>query len=153
MSTQTILQPIFIREDEDSSDENIVNYIKLSKIYDNGVDHFQYILYPFDQCKELSLTKLGVYDSELKSLHLEDYCLYGFTCEWIDGLSLVHDTNNYIIKRGDDVVSILYDTQCHYQLGDGDTCVYLWKNKHIVVQNNGDISSVVIIKRLTENDE
>ncbi len=84
--------------------------------------------------------------------------------EWIDGMILYIgsriDSDSfmignfmfaanvvYLVGKDYEIISGFFDKSSHYQMGDCDTYAYLWDNE-IVIQNCGDVSSVVIVSSI-----
>jgi hypothetical protein len=49
-------------------------------------------------------------------------------------------------KRKHTILSLLYAPKCDLQLGDSETTCYLLNNKHLLIWNDGDVYSVVVLR-------
>jgi hypothetical protein len=107
-------------------------------------------LYPFED--RVSFDALG-YDKKLSKLIKtvrEDNEIIKINDMYT--LKIGSDDNGiiYEIFNGDKRIGGFIDEAYTYQLGDGHTRIYLHDNKNILIENNGDVSSNVVIKNLFE---
>lgn len=132
---------------------NVQNSIVMNnkiKLIDNSFDEIEYILYNFITDKD-----------ELFSVN-EDYlvdmsCAKELVCEIKDNV-YSFDWNNefklqinqydgtYIITKNNNFLSGFTDIGANFQLGDCCTNVYLLTDGDIVISNNGDVPSVIIVR-------
>lgn len=52
----------------------------------------------------------------------------------------------YYITKNNKIISGFNDPSTHFQMGDGHTICYLAENGDLIIENCGDVSSVVIVK-------
>lgn len=148
---------------------------ELPKISPNSCNYLHYQVYPFIQGREKSKRHFGIdwhdcvivegemgenYSQAVIFPNVNDfpeleffYYEYAYLCNqkilYVGGINkatlfsgivyVIADQSNHILSSFRDV---LYD----YQLGDSQTFVYIWNKKDLVVENIGDVSSMVIIK-------
>jgi hypothetical protein len=128
-----------------------------------GSESFEYILY---QGREKSLQQLGYYGDQLEKIEGD---------KWHD-MTVVEDGLQFVtlpsgrmdLRNGDgkpitgpsdiytrykiildgEVVGGFIDPLCSYQTGDCATYRYLWKGTDLVIENCGDVSSVVVFRQI-----
>lgn len=110
-------------------------------------EHIAFELYPFLQGQELTLKELGLDEENYVTVNnLEEEGVIG----WTHNLSLKIEHNKddvleYQILKNGELFSGFCDPSSSFQLGDGSSVVYIYENR-IIVENCGDVSSVVVIK-------
>ena len=127
------------------------------KLIEDSDKKISYELYPFDQGDEISLESiLRIKESELKKVKSKKCkspkCLGDdiaeLKYEWTDSMFLyICNEGGYYVVKDNKIISGFLDPETHFQLGDGSTTCYLTDNNDLVVENCGDVSSVVIIKK------
>ncbi len=145
---------------------NVTTYGKVEKydipkLSDNSNKNIRYELYPFEQTREIPLNGLDMHD--LKQLEFEniDYevkivderieiisdkdTYRTAKCEWKDGFMLWIIGSTYVITKNNQIISMFTDEPTTYQIGDGETKCFLYKDCHLVIENCGDVSSVVVV--------
>ena len=138
---------------------SVVNVLHISK---NRHDEdypvfgdFEFDLYPFEQGDELTISHLGFTKDKLESF---GYLSYKDDNTHTIGENLfitIDDSNNcmrYIVfsKNIDstkNTIAAFYDTTYAFQTGDAYTEIFRCKDD-LIVDNRGDVSSVVVIKGL-----
>lgn len=117
-----------------------------TKLLDNSCDDISYELYPFEQCEEI-ISEVLIGKQKLKFLGKADDCDMSRIKIKNDMFLEIHNVGDvYKIVKNNKVISGFIDTDTNFQLGDGNTSVYEMKNGNILIENNGDVSSTVIIK-------
>jgi hypothetical protein len=139
------------------------------KLLANSCNEISYVLYPFDQGAEISLKGLGYNDLQeldgnytdecIKFDNNNDFLIKALGCSrsvhW-NGFDICigHYENNvgqyingiiYVVARNNNIISCFIDESNTYQEGDGHTCYYL-NGDDLIIVNDGDVSSVVVIK-------
>ncbi len=96
------------------------------------------------------------YDKNLCKL-IKEIHNYGVLVKINDIYSLKIDSDNgeysgvvYEIFKNGEIIGGFTDEECHYQLGEGYNQIYLYDNRDIIIVNDGDVSSRVVIKNLFE---
>lgn len=71
-------------------------------------------------------------------------------CYWKNYKLSFYDSRLYIISDAstNKIMNILYAPFTDLQMGDSGTYLYLFNNKHLIVYNAGDVSSVIIIQEI-----
>jgi hypothetical protein len=119
-------------------------------ITDDGV--ITYELYPFKQGYEVSLEILlkvfGLDAAEVQQLETEneDSDDGSFLCR-VDDATTIHvsDDQVYLICRNDEIVSACRGPDYEYQLGPGTRCFFVKKKDMLIIDNRGDVSSVIVV--------
>jgi len=156
-------------------DWDIVNKIEFDgsnlMLMDNSSKYIKYDFYPFEQGNELPLSGLGMPKKSLTEIEItcdlydikkkfenqseffesdDDIFISDTEISWKDDIHVhIGDINLsivYIVAKDNKIISGFYDKQTTFQLGDCITRCYL-HNDNLVIQNCGDVSSVVIIKK------
>ncbi len=69
-----------------------------------------------------------------------------WNCSW-DNFTISFWDNVYIVSNSENkILSILIAPETDLQSGDGSITVYLLNNKHILIWNDGDVMSMILIK-------
>lgn len=147
---------------------NVTTYGKVEKydipiLSDDSSKNIRYELYPFEQTCEIPLNGLDMHDNDLKQLEFKfidyevkiideriekisdkDTYLTG-KCEWKDEFVLWIIDGTYAIEKNNQIISMFIDEKAVYQLGDGSTECFLYNNKDLIIVNDGDVSSVVVV--------
>ena len=111
-----------------------------------------YELYPFKQCKTITVKSLGYDESLLKELNYDVLYLDGcknleYSCKWKNGMTFDMNLDvTYRIKKNGKILSEFFDNVTYFQMGDEDTTIYLYDDKDLIIVNEGDVESMVIIK-------
>lgn len=100
-------------------------------------------LYPFEQCKEVSLHLLGFKSELLDSM--------GYFCDCeemqIQDLILTIDEEcTYTLLRDGHPIAGFYNKDTSFQPGDSYTEVFVYNKTDIIIANYGDVSSIVVFK-------
>jgi hypothetical protein len=131
--------------------EEAYNQTNVKLIEDDGV--ITYELYPFQQGNEITLEillkvlKLDQAEAEQLESQNEDSDDNSYLCR-VDDTTTIHvsDDQIYSVRRGGEIVSAFEGPDYEFQLGDGDTRCFIVKSKNmLIIENRGDVSSVVII--------
>jgi hypothetical protein len=133
------------------------------KLLENSSNEISYVLYPFEQCKETSIQGLGYKDlQQLDTKDISEQIMFdnhtdfftvaveaSMSVHWNDFTVYIGYNENdqiiYIVAQNNNIISCFLDDPTTYQIGDGDTSFYL-DGKDLVIENCGDVSSVVVIK-------
>lgn len=110
----------------------------------DSCDYISYKLYPFDQGEELTLEEIGLDVGELVELESGVNDNDVFVVIVNSTMSITIAANVYSVTING-VASGFTDTTGSFQLGDGETTGYLYNGKDVVIENRGDVSSVVVI--------
>jgi hypothetical protein len=119
-------------------------------ITDDGV--ITYELYPFEQGYEVSLEillkVLGLDATEVQQLETEneDSDDGSFLCR-VDDATTIHvsDDQVYSICKNDEIVSACRGPDYEYQLGPDTRCFFVKKKDMLIIDNRGDVSSVIVV--------
>lgn len=110
----------------------------------------EYELYSYNQCEEIPVN-IMVDDIVLDCPNGEEDMSY-FIWDWKFKdklLTVVFDSTNiptYSVHHNNNIISVFEDHSYNFQSGDGYTSAYITKNNHFVIDNIGDVSSLVILK-------
>lgn len=111
-------------------------------LYENSDARIKYELYydpPFDAI--LKLNNVSV--KSIVKISKDRYELGNNL--WLD---IMEDGVSYMICKDDHLLSGFRDFNADYQLGDAETIVYIGNDNSVVVENHGDVSSLIIIRGL-----
>lgn len=113
-------------------------------LYKNSDAHVSYELYyepPFDVMPQLT----HIFVKSAVELQEDRYKLGNNL--WLKITEDEEDDEvSYVIYKDDQVLSGFRDPIADYQLGDGDTFVYIGSDNSVVIENRGDVSSLIIIR-------
>ncbi len=117
----------------------------IKKSFTNG--DIEYELYPYQQCREIPV--------EVMVPNIKTVCPKVVPeCAWhwnVNGKKLTvgligeHEPI-YVVYDNDKEISCFVDYSYSYQEGDGDTRAFVTEDNEFVIDNMGDISSLVILK-------
>ena len=116
-----------------------------TQLLKNSCDEISYELYPFNQSEEIP-GNLLIGDKKMK--HLGDINEYNVSKVKIkNNMHLeIHEGCIYKIIKDKKTISGFSDPDTHFQLGDYCTSIFEIEDGNILVENSGDVSSIVIIK-------
>lgn len=119
------------------------------KLSPNSSSDFSYILYSFDQGRELPIVCLKV-DENTRSDWVNIYSNYEVpqmhNIKWTDELNVEFNDNYYKILKNNKTVSTLHNGD-DFQLGDSNTEAYIDQHNNLLICNYGDVSSAIIISQ------
>lgn len=126
-----------------------------------GDANIKYELYPMEQGEEFNVADFGFGNLETcemdDSIFFSKFCFDGINISEAKKFTINEQLELFVANNGDDpvtyalvkdnkIVSGFLDMATVYQLGDGETiCYFDPMTKSVIVHNEGDVSSIVII--------
>lgn len=117
------------------------------------LDKKDFITTPFRELEvdeEDDENKISLSDYDNSDILVNNELEFSYSCQWENyELSVWGMGELYVVadKNKHEIISFVYDDTLSLQEGDGDTAVYLLNEKDLIVVNNGDVSSIVFIKK------
>jgi hypothetical protein len=128
---------------------NTKDKCKLVKLLPHSIDNIEYTLHPFQTTDDEIYNLNTEYLINSEEIIIKEFYREEFVVDWKDGYKLyVNMDNTYIIKKDDMFISGFKDKDCHFQIGDSSTTVSVLKNGDLIIYNNGDVCSCVIIRTI-----
>ena len=115
-----------------------------TELLPNSSSTIEYELYVFEDLQEIPLNVLFPND-KLKKIKFDDSDDFKYVVPWINGLTLEIGSNRtYKVLLNGNFLSGFTDDVANFQIGDCNTIAY--KNNDLIIHNNGDVSSIVVVK-------
>ena len=133
-----ITETILIKNINESSKDKSISLMI------NSSDKIEYQLFEIEYTdNEMCYNNPNLNMENLKKIG--EYNEYNYKFLWKDDLYLIITNNSYCIYENNIFISGFTDKYSIFQLGDGETNIYLDLNNNLVIENNGDVSSIVKI--------
>lgn len=111
-------------------------------LYENSDTRIKYELY-YDPLFDAILKLNNISVKSIVKISKDGYELGNNL--WLD---IMEDGVSYMICKDNHLLSGFRDFNADYQLGDAETIVYIGNDNSVVVENHGDVSSLIIIRGL-----